>query len=197
MACQGVQSAERNSNAARADRRRRRSAWSSMMPDLAQRLRRAPVRPEPGSCAWGSPRRSWRMAPGTGMSRCRSSGQRPGWAQSVRTRSWRAGDDRAQFARQQPRLDTGRGHRRQQPRFLVVEIEVPGDRAGAVGSVGETVPRRWPGRSRSGWCAASRGSKGPALGGYGAEPDACLLACAAHRSSNRAGLSAVTRARRR
>ena len=89
MACQGVQSAERNSKSVRADRRRRRSAWSA----TTRTWRRGCVVPQcvrSQAVATGELSPSRRMAPGTGIRRCRSRGQRPGWAHSARTCSWRA-----------------------------------------------------------------------------------------------------------
>ena len=118
------------------------------------------------------------------------------------------GDDLAQLACQRPGLRPLPRHRRQQPRLLVIEIEMPRDAAGTPGRGAE--PRHLAGRTAHrqpvaqpvGVNRRQRRVRDPRasrpLAGFGASAPICLASPAcAHRSSSRAGLSTTIRARRR
>jgi hypothetical protein len=109
------------------------------------------------------------MVPGMGTRRCRSSGQPPASCQRASTRSWRAAITSRSLrasacVRPLPR------HRHQQPRRLVIEIEMPGNAAGApLRAAARNRVTSWAGpltvsrlRSQSVWTGASGSPEGRA-----------------------------------
>ena len=148
---------------------------------------------------------SRRMSSGTGISRCRSSGHAPGLGPVREHPVVAGGDHLAQFPRERPRLGPEHRHRREQPAFLVVEVEMPGNGVGS--------PRRHPEPTNLCRRAAHRQAiaqpvgvgerqgrvRDPRARGPLAGPGRARLCSvlAAHRSSSPAGLSTTMRARRR
>jgi hypothetical protein len=144
------------------------------------------------------------MVPGMGTRRCRSSGQPlvPAGEHTVMA----VGDDLAQLARQRTRVRPLPRHRRQQPRRLVIESEMPGNATGAPRRHAE--PRHLAGRTADrqpvaqpvGVDRRQRLSRDPRasrpLAGLGRAQSCCRL-LVPQRSSSRAGLSTTIRARRR
>ena len=205
-ACHGVQSADRNSNTTRAERRSRRSPFASrsrtcrsvcVVPQcvqshcraagaiLAQRQdgvrdRDQPVQVERAAARLvpTASRRSWRAAMTSRSSRAsaRAAGPCPAIGASSRASSW----SRSSCHGMPP-----------VPRAAA--------RNRATSPAGPLTVRRL--RSQSVWTGANgapgiQGPPGP-WRGSGQRPDLCFLARRAHRSSSRAGLSTTIRARRR
>ena len=110
----------------RAERRSRRSPFSSK-PGPGAASVSCPSAPRANAEPPAHPRR---MVPGMGTRRCRSSGQPPASCQRASTRSWRA-TMTSRSLRASARVRPLPRHRHQQPRRLVIEIEMPGNAAGA------------------------------------------------------------------
>ena len=203
IACHGVQSAEKT---------RRRSASPPKapvgrivaQPHPTQRLCRPPMRPQPlpgcrRVCAEPEDVVGDRDQP-VQIKRART-GLSP-----AREHPVVAGRDHlAQFPRERPRVGSEHRHRREQPVFLVVEVEMPGNGVGSPRRCAE--PPDLAGRAahrqeiaqpvgvgeRQGRVRDPRARK--PLAGPGRARLCSVLA--AHRSSSPAGLSTTMRARRR